>query len=623
MLAALLGWPQGTFASKVEVEGDAGTVTREVDGGLETVKLKLPAIVTTDLRLNEPRYASLPNIMKAKSKPLARRRPPITASTPRRGWRRSRSREPAKRRPAIKVGSVDELVDRLKTAGVVGMSVLVWSNMTAAASSRTRPSSAVTAAAKLGEVDALVAGEGVEGRVAEAAAKIAGVSKVLSPTTPATSTAGRECRAGRRRLAGDHDAFRRAATTTGKNVAPRVAALLDVMQISDVIGRGARHLHRPIYAGNAIATVQVEDAKKVLTVRGTAFEKAAREGGSARVEPVDAGEGDPACRASSAPRSRSERPELTSAKIIVSGGRAFGSSEQFHAFDPLADKLGAAVGASRAAVDAGYAPNDYQVGQTGKIVAPEVYVAIGISGAIQHLAGMKDSKVIVAINKDEEAPIFQVADIGLVGDLFKIVPELTEKLILEQQGEALGPSGEARPGERRRAVFIVGAEPLGQSAVGLEVRRGEGEAGGGLRFRPVDGEHDRGRPGIALLRAGDREKAGEEEAVAFHAGSVTHDFEPAKMLETRAAVLRMGGSPGAPSRAVLCRSPGLRPRPRAARGARRSAPGEAPATDRSARAKRSAAARHRPGRARHSGAGRSATPAPGSAGRRCRAAHIR
>jgi electron transfer flavoprotein alpha subunit len=291
--------------------------------------------------------------------------------------------------------------------------------------------SAVTAASKLGEVHALVAGEGV-GAVAEAAAKIAGVARVhVADGAPYAHQLAENVAPVGVDLVRDHcDYFVAASTTTGKNVAPRVAALLDVMQISDVIAiEGPDTFQRPIYAGNAIATVQSSDAKKVLTVRGTAFEKAAAEGGSAAIEPYSGGGDAGLSSFVGAEIAASERPELTSAKIIVSGGRALGSSEQFHQYiDPLADKLGAAVGASRAAVDAGYAPNDYQVGQTGKIVAPECYVAIGISGAIQHLAGMKDSKLIVAINKDEEAPIFQVADLGLVGDLFKIVPELTGKL---------------------------------------------------------------------------------------------------------------------------------------------------------------------------------------------------
>src|SRR4051794_28383875 len=289
---------------------------------------------------------------------------------------------------------------------------------------------AITAASKLGEVHALVAGSNV-GSVAHEAAKIAGVAKVLVADAPhldhdlAENVAPVAVK-----LMDGYDAFVAPATTFGKNIAPRIAALLDVMQISEIIGvEDSSTFVRPIYAGNAIATVRSKDAKKVITVRGTAFEKAAREGGSAAVENVGTASDSGTSRFVSIEASESERPELTSARIIVSGGRAFGSSDQFHALlDPLADKLGAGVGASRAAVDAGYAPNDYQVGQTGKIVAPEVYIAIGISGAIQHLAGMKDSKVIVAINKDEEAPIFQIADIGLVGDLFKIVPELTQKL---------------------------------------------------------------------------------------------------------------------------------------------------------------------------------------------------
>jgi electron transfer flavoprotein alpha subunit len=288
----------------------------------------------------------------------------------------------------------------------------------------------VTAASKLGDVDLLVAGKGVDG-VAQAAAKIAGAGKVLvADGAHLEHQLAEDVAPIAVALMADRDAFLAPATTTGKNIAPRVAALLDVMQISDILSvEDESTFTRPIYAGNAIATVKSKDAKKVITVRGTAFDNAEAEGGSGSVEAVDAGGSSGKSSFVSAELSKSERPELTSAKVIVSGGRAFGSNDQFHGLlDPLADKLGAAVGASRAAVDAGYAPNDYQVGQTGKIVAPEVYIAIGISGAIQHLAGMKDSKTIVAINKDEEAPIFQVADIGLVGDLFKIVPELTEKL---------------------------------------------------------------------------------------------------------------------------------------------------------------------------------------------------
>ena len=288
----------------------------------------------------------------------------------------------------------------------------------------------VTAASKLGEVHLLVAGSGV-GPVAEEAAKIAGAAKVhVADDSTYEHQLAENVAPLVVQLMDGFDAFLAPATTTGKNVAPRVAALLDVMQVSDILGvEDENTFTRPIYAGNAIATVRSSDSKKVITVRATGFEKAAREGGSADIEQV-AGAGDQGLSSFvGMDAAHSDRPELTSANVIVSGGRAFGSSDQFHQLlEPLADKLGAAVGASRAAVDAGYAPNDYQVGQTGKIVAPELYIAIGISGAIQHLAGMKDSKTIVAINKDEDAPIFQVADLGLVGDLFKIVPELTEKL---------------------------------------------------------------------------------------------------------------------------------------------------------------------------------------------------
>jgi electron transfer flavoprotein alpha subunit len=289
---------------------------------------------------------------------------------------------------------------------------------------------AVTAASELGEVHLLVAGSGAA-VVAEEAARIAGVGKVHLADDAAYEHALAENVAplivG---LMADHDAVVFPATTTGKNIAPRVAAGLDVMQISDILSvEGPDTFTRPIYAGNAIATVQTSDKKLVITVRGTAFAKAATSGGSGTVEAVSAAGDKGLSTFAGAEIAESTRPELTAAKVIVSGGRALQNSENFHAIiEPLADKLGAAVGASRAAVDAGYVPNDYQVGQTGKIVAPEVYIAIGISGAIQHLAGMKDSKTIIAINKDEDAPIFQVADIGLVGDLFKIVPELTEKL---------------------------------------------------------------------------------------------------------------------------------------------------------------------------------------------------
>jgi electron transfer flavoprotein alpha subunit len=290
--------------------------------------------------------------------------------------------------------------------------------------------SAVTAASQLGEVHLLVAGSGCKA-VADAAAQIVGVGKVHLADDAAYANALAEnvapLVAG---LMGHHDAFVAPATTTGKNVAPRVAALLDVMQISDILSvEGPKTFTRPIYAGNAIATVESSDAKLVITVRGTAFAKAATSGGTGTVEAV-ASTGDAGTSSFVGSEiAKSERPELTSAKIIVSGGRALKDAATFEqVIMPLADKLGAGVGASRAAVDAGYVPNDYQVGQTGKIVAPEVYIAVGISGAIQHLAGMKDSKTIIAINKDEEAPIFQVADIGLVADLFTAVPELTGKL---------------------------------------------------------------------------------------------------------------------------------------------------------------------------------------------------
>ena len=289
---------------------------------------------------------------------------------------------------------------------------------------------AVAAATKLsGDIDILVLGQNARG-VADAAAKISGVRKVRLAESEALghfiAEAVETCVVP---LMGEYEAVLTPSTSAGKNAFPRIAAKLDVAQISDVVEvvDGSTFV-RPIYAGNALETVQSADAKKVITVRPTVF-KAQAEGGSAPVESVEAGAGAARTRFVSQEVVKSERPELGAAKIVVSGGRALGSAEEFQAvIDPLADKLGAAVGASRAAVDAGYAPNDYQVGQTGKVVAPDLYIAIGISGAIQHLAGMKDSKVIVAINKDADAPIFQVADYGLVADYKTAVPQLMEEL---------------------------------------------------------------------------------------------------------------------------------------------------------------------------------------------------
>jgi electron transfer flavoprotein alpha subunit len=289
---------------------------------------------------------------------------------------------------------------------------------------------AMSAAQAIGsDVDVLVAGKGCQA-AADAAAKLAGARKVLIAEADSLEHRLAEPMAALvASLAGDYDAIVAAATTSAKNFMPRVAALLDVMQVSEITAvEGPDTFERPIYAGNAIQVVKSKDAKKVVTVRATAF-PAVEMTGSAAVEAVNLPELPAMSEFLGEELTKSDRPELTSAKIVVSGGRGMGSHDNFETYlMPVADKLGAAIGASRAAVDAGYMSNDYQVGQTGKVVAPELYVAVGISGAIQHLAGMKDSKVIVAINKDEEAPIFQVADYGLVGDLFQILPELDAEL---------------------------------------------------------------------------------------------------------------------------------------------------------------------------------------------------
>jgi electron transfer flavoprotein alpha subunit len=290
---------------------------------------------------------------------------------------------------------------------------------------------ALSAAKAIGApIHVLVAGANCR-PAAEAAARLEGVEKVLVADAPVYDHMLAEPTAALvASLAGSYDAIVAPATTTGKNVAPRVAALLDVMQVSDVIKVVAPDtFERPIYAGNAIQTVQATDPKKVVTVRTAAFPAAAEGGSQAAIEAIGPAE-DPGLSSFKGEEiAKNDRPELTSARIIISGGRSLGSSENFTKYiEPIADKLGAAMGASRAAVDAGYAPNDWQVGQTGKVVAPDLYIAVGISGAIQHLAGMKDSKIIVAINKDEEAPIFQVADYGLVGDLFTVLPELEQEL---------------------------------------------------------------------------------------------------------------------------------------------------------------------------------------------------
>ena len=309
------------------------------------------------------------------------------------------------------------------------MAVLVLADHTNAALGSATAKALTAAKALGGDIHILVAGQGCKA-AADAAAKFAGVAKVLVTEAPHYEHAlAEELAPLIVSLMPSYDAVVAAGTTTGKNVMPRVAALLDIMQVSDIIEvKSPDTFVRPIYAGNALQTVQVSDAKKVITVRTAAFSAAAA-GGPAAIETIPALPAANISQFESAQLTKSDRPELTAAKIIISGGRGMGNGENFaKLIEPIADKLGAAMGASRAAVDAGFVPNDWQVGQTGKVVAPELYIAVGISGAIQHLAGMKDSKVIVAINKDSDAPIFQVADYGLVADLFSALPELDAEL---------------------------------------------------------------------------------------------------------------------------------------------------------------------------------------------------
>ena len=432
MLAALLGWAQGTFASKIAIDGDSVSVTREVDGGLQTVKLKAPAIVTTDLRLNEPRYASLPNIMKAKKKPIDEKTPADygvdtaprlqvrqnqRAARPQVGREGRFGRRTGRQAQRRSGDSVDGDASSRRARQQVAQGRNHQGADRGQGTGRRRPCA--------GRRQGL---QGRRRRRRQARRRREGAAWPTPP--PYEHQLAEPLAALIVSLAGGYDAIVAPATTNGKNVMPRVAALLDVMQISEITKVVAPDtFERPIYAGNAIQTVKSTDAKKVITVRTSTFQ-ATGEGGARRASRTWPPPPIPALSTFVGEElSKSDRPELTSAKIIISGGRAMQNRENFTKYiEPVADKLGAAMGASRAAVDAGYAPNDWQVGQTGKVVAPELYIAVGISGAIQHLAGMKDSKVIVAINKDEEAPIFQVADYGLVADLYQALPELAEEL---------------------------------------------------------------------------------------------------------------------------------------------------------------------------------------------------
>ena len=427
MLAALLGWPQATFASKVVIAGDKANVTREVDGGLETLEISLPAIVTTDLRLNEPRYATLPNIMKAKKKPLDTLTPDATGrrcrAAPEDPEGRRTGEAPGRRQGGRRRRPGRQTQERSK--GDLIMAILVICR-TRQRLPQVRHAERRHRAAKIGgEIHVLVAGAGC-GAAAEAAAKVAGVAKVpVADAAPYADQTAENIAALVVANAARLQPHRRPGHHRRQELLPRVAALLDVAQISDIVGvESADTFVRPIYAGNALAT----GSRPMRSRSSPSVPPPSRRRARGRRPPSKPSVLPPMPATSQAGRPRADqvrdaRPNSPAAKIIVSGGRSrHGNGENFtKLLEPLADKLGAAVGASRRST-LGYVPNDYQVGQTGKIVAPQLYVAVGISGAIQHLAGMKDSKVIVAINKDPEAPIFQVADYGLVADLFEVVP---------------------------------------------------------------------------------------------------------------------------------------------------------------------------------------------------------